>query len=169
MVRRFRPAPFALTAAMIAAVAGSAAVAIPGRAATTGTSATATILAPIAIVEIKKLNFGGILPPASGSQLFTVSTAGVITASAGTGQAVGGGHHAGEYSITGTTGEAFVLTLSSNGCTSAFLNLDSIQHNIGVPFTFPKPNFNIGGVLQVAAGVAPGPYTCIYGIEAKYP
>lgn len=138
-----------------------------GNPATLTINATVNILAPILISEDMSLSFGKILPPGTGSQLFTVGTDGSMTVGAGSRQAVSG-HRPGQYDITGTNGADYNLTVAFDGCTNVNLNLSGSANNAPVPTKLNQLDIKVGGSLTVASAVPEGTHFCKYSIMAEY-
>ncbi len=147
---------------------GAMAQSNPGNPASLPTKVVVNILAPILISEDFNLSFGKLIPPTTGVQSFTVGTDGTMTVGTGDGQAISG-HRAGQYDITGTAGEQYLLTVAFNGCSDANLNMSGATNNAPVPTILNQLDVNVGGTLAVAAGVPLGSHTCSYSITAQYP
>jgi hypothetical protein len=137
----------------------------------------ATVVRPIAVVEISQLNFGVVFPSASPSRI-TVTPAGDLVLS-DPAQVSGGAHSAGVFEVDGQAGRAFSITLpptiTLNGPAST-LTVDELTYALeSPPPSGPaQPNsdtvfrFGVGGVLTLPPAQAPGRYTGVYAVTVTY-
>lgn len=131
---------------------------------------------PVLFTENQGLNFGKIVPPTSGSQVFTVdANSGLgspkIPPGPNDGFIVSGEKRA-EISIAGGPDVDFlaVTVLPVIGsCTLPGTNLFFLESKFASPASKLPINLNIGGSLNVLSGVSPGPGTCSYTIDVVFP
>jgi Domain of unknown function (DUF4402) len=164
-----RPARIgALVAVLLCGMtAGTVLAGNPGNPAVYNATSSVRLLAPILITEVQHLDFGRILAPSLAIQYFTVGEDDTMTVGPGTGQSIGG-FHAGQYDITGTPGEPYLLRVEFAGCSDGHLGLTGLAVN--PPFATPldQHNIKIGGSLFVLPGISLGVHTCAYSIHAEY-
>ena len=139
-----------------------------------GASATASaaIVAPIAVSETTSLNFGH-LSPSSFSGTLTVSTSGTTTSTNIT-ELPGVAVSQGVFSVTGDGGAAFGITLPrsatlSNGANTMTVN--GFNHDAGAAPSLGgggSREVNVGATLNVGANQAGGSYTGSYSITVNY-
>lgn len=128
---------------------------------------------PIVMTEQQKLDFGQIIPPETGVQSFSVSSAGVGSPKQGAqGPNQGfivGGEQKGIINVTGDALNGFGVgdAIVPNSCSDPTkVSLTSVSTDV-VGATFPLV-INVGGTLNVKAGTLPQVGTCEYTIEVNY-
>jgi hypothetical protein len=145
--------------------------------ATATASVTATIIAPITITNALDMNFGNVVVQSGGastSGTVVIAPAGTRTRTAGVSlPSTTGTFTAASFTIEGTSGYAYAITIPSTGYTitkattfekmtvSAFTSSPSSK---GI-LTGVSETLNIGATLNVAAGQVPGVYTNATGFD----
>jgi uncharacterized protein DUF4402 len=134
-------------------------------------SATISVLEEISIQEEAALNFGQILAPTTGSQIFTVPFDG-SPPSPGPGDGVfQGGQLTGAVSFFGNDNAPFTISIVIGGCSgfTAPVTLTEILITPG-PYTLDatlSTAINIGGTINVPSN-ASGSGFCTYTLNADY-
>ena len=138
-------------------------------AATASGSASATVLAPIAISAGNTLQFGNFSPVASGTVIVAAAdggrtaTGGVILA--------GGTVSAGTFTVTGTGAQTFAITypgsvnLSREGGGTMALQVAGAATGT---LSSGTATINVGGTLTVATNQTAGAYTGSYTMTVEY-
>lgn len=128
---------------------------------------------PIIMEQEQGLDFGQIIPPETGVQSFTVSSAGVGSPKQGaqgpTQGFIVGGEQNGIINVTGDAANGFVVgddAVPSSCTDSANVSLTSVSTQV-VGAVFPLV-INVGGTLNVKAGTPPHVGICEYTIEVNY-
>ncbi|WP_341710768.1 DUF4402 domain-containing protein [Erythrobacter sp.] len=153
------------------------AVAAPGNTATaTDGSATAQIVAPIAITHVsgESLNFGIIVPDSAGSSVVSITTGGA--GSVPTGNAVvvdASAQQADAFDVTGDANRGFSIsttggTVSNGTQTMAFSTSFDTTAGSGTLSGTGTASFTVGGDLTVGAAQAAGTYTGSYSATVAY-
>lgn len=148
-------------------------------AATASSDATATIIAPIGITKNVDLAFGNIAANAStaGTVELTASATPSRTPTTVTLPASTGTVTAAKFTLNGTTGLAYTVTLPSGASTlTSGANtmtvdtwVDSLTAHAGTIDTTPADNiFYVGGTLHVGAAQAAGTYTGTFDVVVAY-
>lgn len=158
---------------LLAAWSGTA-LAAPGTVGATATatgSATATILAPIAVSHTPSaaLNFGEFTAGSGGTVV--VSPAGSGSATGAAALVLGSATTADAFAIDGDPNRGFaIVTAGGNvsfaGASMTFTTLPSAA--TGTLNSAGAAGFTIGGTLSVPANAAPGRYTGTYGVTVNY-
>ena len=138
------------------------------------TTATATIVTPIAISKTSNLAFGSIA-------VGTISGGTAIVGFNGTRSFTGtcsgpaGGVTSAAFTVTGTNGASFTITLPasvtlSNGAVTMTLDTWDNELGVGPSYTLTGGSvpFRLGGTLHVAAAQATGAYTASFDVEVGY-
>ena len=160
----------AVAAAFAAGVISHSAIA----ATDTGT-ANARIVTPIAVAETTQMNFGDIQPDAAATTV-ALSTAGATTPTGGT--IVTGIPSQGVFSVTGTTGAAYSVTLPGDGVVTLTgpgpaMAVNGFNHDAGATPAIGAggtSTLNIGATLSVAGSAAQtaGDYAGTYDVTVDY-
>ncbi|QKG70607.1 DUF4402 domain-containing protein [Erythrobacter mangrovi] len=165
---------------MLAAVAATFAVpafAAPGNTATaTDGSATAQIVAPIAITHVatESLNFGIIVPDSAASSVISITTGGVGSVASGGAVVVdASAQQADAFDVTGDANRSFSIattagTVSNGAQTMAFSTSFDTVAGSGTLDGAGTASFTVGGDLTVGAGQAAGTYTGSYSATVSY-
>ena len=160
---------FGVAGLAIAALAGT--FANTAQAATEPFTATANvaILATLDVTEDVQLNFGRVILGSAGSFVVVVTPGGALTPAptGGTGFSHDGGQLAGDFSVTGTTGATFDVTLSSPSCGDAGLALSALTNNVSDNNLTTGGAFETGGTLTVASTTTVGNLTCTYTVDVN--
>lgn len=140
----------------------------------TGT-ANARVITPITVTEITQMNFGDIQPEA-GATTVTLSTTGVATPSGAT--VVTGSPSQGVFTVTGTTGASYSITLPADGDVQLSgpgpdMQVTGFNHDAGATPTIGVGNsstLNIGAVLNVdgSGAQSAGDYSGTYDVTVDY-
>jgi len=135
--------------------------------------ATAEVVAAIAIVQDRALDFGLIIPAGStGTLVIAATDAGTATPTTVT--AVGAQNASGKFTVTGTGSNTFLATIdatsvlagpSSSSMTATFSN--SLASNIGT-LSSGTLVFYIGGSLAVGASQTLGSYVGTHSVAVAY-
>jgi|TARA_B110000211_G_C13931047_1_gene487197 hypothetical protein len=145
--------------------------------ATASATVTATIIAPIAIVNAVDMNFGNIAVQAGGagsSGTVVIAPAGTRTGTAGvTLPSTTGTFTAASFNIGGASAYTYVITIPSTGYVitkAATLETMTVSAFTSTPsstgiLTGGAETLNIGATLNVAAGQAPGVYSNTTGFD----
>ena len=162
----------------ILAVLGLALITVTGAQATVSgasatASATADIIAPIAIINISgsTLAFGQIVPVAAGT--VTVATDGTRTFS-GVQIVPASPTTAAQFQVTGNPNNTFSITLPASTTISSGTNnmtVDAFTSNptsTGTLDNTGNKTLNVGGTLHVAANQAIGHYTGTFAVTVAY-
>jgi Mat/Ecp fimbriae major subunit len=162
--------PRLITAAML--LAGSAASAQTS-VTLAGQTATATVLQGLTLTNTAALNFGRIVNAVTAGTAI-MSTGGVVSVTGGVTAAPAGGPSTGNFTVTGTTGNAINITLPGAPITltsgANTMTVTAFTNSAGAnPVAFTSPlAFRIGGTLNVGANQAPGAYTGTYSVTVAY-
>jgi hypothetical protein len=165
----------AIKSALISAfVLGAAVLGASSYAANTATSnATATVIAPIAIVGTVDLQFGKFA--ASGTTGTVVMTpAGVRTATGGVVLSAVAPGAAASYNVTGDTTASYTITLPASAVTiTSGANNMTVASFTSTPattgtLTAGAQTLTVGGTLSVGASQATGAYTGTYTVTVQY-
>jgi hypothetical protein len=165
-----------ILAAAVATFAVPAAAA-PGNTATASDgSATATIIAPIAITHQsgEELNFGVILPDVSASSVVSITTGGVGSVSSGSALVVDASAQAADgFDVTGDANRGFDITTTGGSVTSGANSMTfttSYQSSTGSGTLDASgvASFTVGGALTVGANQAAGTYSGTYSATVTY-
>jgi len=162
----------ALSGALFIGLAGISNTALGASA--TGT-ATATIVTPIGITAGANLQFGNMLSSAVAGTA-TVAATSSATAVYGSGVSAagtGGTSNAGTFSITGSTGVAYTLTVPASvtlnsGANSMTATLNGSIANGTNTLSASPTTLYVGGVLSVGANQAAGSYSGTYSVTVTY-
>ena len=135
--------------------------------ATATASATATIVTPISIVKDVDMNFGNIAVQAANPGTVTLppTLAAVRTKTGGvTLPAVTGTVTAAKFTVNGTSGYLYNITLPSSAVTlsdgaSHTMDATSFVNSAAGTLTGGTEDFYVGATLAVAAAQTPGVYT----------
>ncbi|HYC03525.1 MAG TPA: DUF4402 domain-containing protein [Azospirillaceae bacterium] len=155
---------------VLAAVAGSA------NAATSNFTASATVVAPIAVTTGTNLSFGGIIASASAGTV-VIDAAGARSTTGGA-TASGGTVSAASFNVTGAPSTAYNITLPASA------NISSGGDNMSVAFAAAThltggstartltaggtDTFNLGGTVSVGANQAAGSYSGTFTMTVNY-
>ena len=158
---------FALLATVVVGLSSLSSVAL---AASVNGTANAQVLAPIVVTVGAPLNFGTIAGNAAGTVIIAASggartfSGGVVGTSAASG--------AGAFTLTGTTGNTFAITLPGTA-----LTVVSGANSMGYTVTASAATgsivagaaaFTVGGTLSVGLNQAVGSYTGQYPVTVEY-
>ncbi len=138
-------------------------------------NANAEILTDLALTNPTELDFGKIVAPSAGTELFTVSTSGVMSEGGGDGSAVSG-HQAGVLDLNGDAGETVILNTSgttfpvtcTGGTGTVTLNAISFSNASPTLDTSGVASVNLGGTLEVGSDATSDVFTCAYIVEGDY-
>jgi hypothetical protein len=148
---------FALAVVMIAITANTfAQVSAP-------TTASATIVAPIAIIKNTDMNFGNVYVSATVAGTVVLAPAGTRSVTGGAGlPGVAGTVSAATFVVTGTAGATYAITLPASvtltGPTTMTVDVFTSNPVTGL-LTGGTQNLQVGATLNVAAAQATGVYT----------
>lgn len=176
MQRQFKQSSLRAALALALAAVTLSSQAVEGTA-----SATATVIAPIAISKAMDLNFGKFAPGAGGS--ITVSTSGAPT-STGIVRSTTATPTAAKFNVTGDanatyaityTGTSTVLTDAADNTMAMTIHSDLTGGN-GTTTTVSSGTLSetgsesifVGGTLTVAANQVPGTYTGAVKVQVEY-
>lgn len=124
----------------------------------------------ITLSETVPLNFGKIVRPNAGVQLFTITPGGGLLPGPGSGSFING-QQVGQASLTGKDGELFLITVqplgtgACNGFPAGTVNVTEVTVTPGNGTL--DAVLNIGGTLQVSSS-AEGIGTCTFFLSAEY-
>ena len=144
------------------------------QAATTNGTATAKVLAPIAIVAGANLNFGTIAAGAAiGTVVITPAGARSFTGSVGLVTDGANAPTAGVFTVTGAAGYTFAITLPATATITSGANNMTVNTFTSTPsgtgtLVAGTATLNVGGTLNVAANQAAGNYTGTYPVTVNY-
>lgn len=140
-----------------------------GQASANGT-ATAVIVTPISLTNQRDLTFGNIAAGPGGTVTITNADPGVVSS---TGVSLVGGiaRTSGQFTVGGTTGLAYTVTLPasttiSNGAVTMTVN--AFTHNASGTLPAASEIFFVGGTLNIGAAQATGSYTGTYSVQVSY-
>jgi hypothetical protein len=142
--------------------------------AATGTgTATAKVLAPIAIVAGANLNFGTIASGAVGTVVLT--PAGARSATGGVGLVTDGANApaSGVFTVTGGAGYGFSITLPVTATITSGANTMTVGTFTSTPvasgtLVAGTATVNVGGTLNVGLNQVAGSYTGTYPVTVNY-
>ncbi|MEO8023128.1 DUF4402 domain-containing protein [Polaromonas sp.] len=158
---------FSLLAAVIAT---ASTLSVSALAATATGTASATVLAPIAIAAGTALNFGTLAGNASGGTV--VVTAAGARSTTGTVVVTGAAFSAGAFTVTGTGASTFAVTYpgSFNVSANAGANTMAVVVNGAATGTLVGGTVSlpVGGTLTVGANQVAGSYTGTYTMTVEY-
>ena len=139
---------------------------------TASATGTAEIVAPIAIANAVDMNFGNVAEAGAGTVILdpagTRTTTGSVTLPAITGTVT-----AASFTVTGTSGYTYTITLPSTdytitrtaGAETMIVNAFTSNPNGTGTLTGGSETLNVGATLNVAAGQVPGTYTNATGFD----
>lgn len=157
-------------ASVAAAAFATPAAAAPGDTATTSGTATAEIVAPIAITHTTgaALDFG-IMTAGTGGTV-VVTTAGVGTPTGDVVLISGSANSADAFSVTGDASRTFTIVTTDGSVTSGTNSMDFTTNAAatGTLSAAGAASFSVGGTLTVASGQAAGSYTGSYDATVTY-
>jgi hypothetical protein len=139
--------------------------------ATTGSAdASATIIAPLAIVKDVDLRFGNIASGAAAGSV-VLSTNGIRTPSNVILPSVTGTYSAAQFTVSGLIGATYEITLPasttiSNGSVS--MTIDNFIHDATEVLNGGSETFNVGATLNLDAGQDAGAYTGTFNVTVDY-
>lgn len=145
------------------------AVAAPGDTDTTQGTATAEIVAPIAITHDSgaSLNFGTVASGDAGTVV--VSQAGALGGGSTATTLTGSTYSADSFTVTGDAGRSFSITTTGGNVTSG---TDTMAFTTDAPasgtLTGGTASFSVGGTLTVGANQAAGSYSGSYDATVTY-
>lgn len=153
--------------ALAAAVVGLAAFPMASEAADATGTATASVVAPIAITQAANLSFGTIAPTGTAGTV-TIATGGART-STNVDLFTSGAGSAGQFNVTGEGTSTFSTTIPG-------INLVSGSDTMAATFTNDAPSaltggaatINVGGELAVGAAQPTGSYTGTFTVTVAY-
>lgn len=156
--------------AVLAGTVAMPALAAPGDTATTQGTATAQVVAPIAITHNAgaALSFGTMT--AGNGGLVRVDAAGAGTVSGEVRLVAGGTTSADAFTVTGDANRAFSIT-TGNGTVTAGANSMAFTTTAAASGTLNASgttSFRVGGTLTVASNQAAGSYTGSYNATVTY-
>lgn len=140
-------------------------------------SATAKIIAPIALTNPTALNFGAIIPSASaGTAILSTANARSITGGVTLGNSTGVA--AASFNVSGQANATYAITLPadnavklSNGTPADDMALSSWNSSLGATGTLDgtgAQNFKVGATVSVAANQTAGNYSATYSVSVNY-
>ncbi|MEA3480225.1 MAG: DUF4402 domain-containing protein [Bacteroidota bacterium] len=139
---------------------------------TASATGTAEIVAPIAIANAVDMNFGNVAEAGAGTVILdpagTRTTTGSVTLPAITGTVT-----AASFTVTGTSGYTYTITLPSTdytitrtaGAETMIVNTFTSNPSGTGTLTGGSETLNVGATLNVAAGQVPGTYTNATGFD----
>lgn len=140
--------------------------------ATASATGTAEIVAPIAIANAVDMNFGNVAESGAGTVILdpagTRTTTGSVTLPAITGTVT-----AASFTVTGTSGYTYTITLPSTdytitrtaGAETMIVNAFTSNPNGTGTLTGGSETLDVGATLNVTAGQVPGTYTNATGFD----
>lgn len=139
---------------------------------TASATGTAEIVAPIAIANAVDMNFGNVAESGAGTVILDPAGTRTITGSV-TLPAITGTVTAASFTVTGTSGYTYTITLPSTdytitrtaGAETMIVNAFTSNPNGTGTLTGGSETLNVGATLNVAAGQVPGTYTNATGFD----
>lgn len=139
---------------------------------TASATGTAEIVAPIAIANAVDMNFGNVAEAGAGTVILDPAGTRTITGSV-TLPAITGTVTAASFTVTGTSGYTYTITLPSTdytitrtaGAETMIVNAFTSNPNGTGTLTGGSETLNVGATLNVAAGQVPGTYTNATGFD----
>ena len=141
----------------------------------TSTTASATIVAPIAIADGTELMFGNIISDGTASTV-TIAPDGARTATAGArfSTALPGTFGASSFVVTGEGNSTYAITLPIDGAislagpaTSTAMTLSSFT-SVGGTLAAGTETLTVGATLNIGASQLPGAYSGTYTVTVSY-
>ena len=141
-----------------------------GQAASASASASATVIAAIAVSKTADMNFGSVVPTSSAANV-ALSSAGAVTSTLTT----TGAHSAAAFSVTGGNNETYAITLPTTASlsdgASHTMTVDTFTSSVGTGTTLSGTGtgaFNVGATLHVGANQVAGAYTGTFNVTVVY-
>ena len=138
----------------------------------TGT-ATANVLAPLAISQTTGMDFGDVAGDTTSATTVVLTTAGAT--SSGDGAYTGGTPAAGTFAVTGGNSLAYSITLPGAAVTltsgANTMTVDTFNHDAGGSPALDgtgNGSFNVGATLNLGAAQAAGVYNGTYTVTVEY-
>ena len=158
-----------LDAAVLAALYSQTA-----RAADVTGTATAEVLAPLAISQTTQMNFGDVAGDSASATTVVLTTAGAT--SSVDGAYTGGSPAAGAFAVTGGASLAYSITLPADGTVvltgpGVDMDVDGFNHDAGGSPALDgtgNDSFNVGATLSLGAGQVAGTYNGSYTVTVDY-
>lgn len=141
-------------------------------AATVDGNASATVLAPLAVIEKASMAFGGVSGDPLIASSVTLDTAGTVTANPGA-WADQSGTAAGGFNVTGGVGAVYTITLPAsttvtNGGNTMTVNNFTKSVVTGTIDGIDNTDFTVGADLLIGAAQAQGAYSGTYVMTVNY-
>lgn len=135
----------------------------------TGT-ASATIVAPIAISQSTAMNFGNIAPTATAGTVVLATNGGTTASNV---DILAGSASAAAFAVTGTGSAAYSITLPTSVTLSSgtdTMTVDAFSHDAGATpaLSTGADSFNVGATLNVGASQPGGTYAGSYTVSVSY-
>lgn len=144
------------------------------QAATTNGTATAKVLAPIAIAAGANLNFGSVAASAALGTV-VITPAGARSVTGGVGAVTDGANSptSGVFTVTGAAGIGFSITLPATATITSGVNTMTVNAFTSTPsgtgtLVAGTATVNVGATLNVAANQVAGSYTGTYPVTVNY-
>lgn len=137
-----------------------------------GTTATATSLTPISLLEVVPMDFGTVAGSSTASTVI-LDTVGARTTTGGAQTLPAGPSSAASFQITGSASQTYILTMSASATLESSggqqMTISSFVNNSSG--TIPASgieNFAVGGTLNLNAAQAAGTYSTTIGAGSPY-
>lgn len=137
-----------------------------------GTTATATSLTPISLLEVVPMDFGTVAGSSTASTV-VLDTVGARTTTGGAQVLPAGPSASASFQITGSANQTYILTLSASATLESTggqqMTITSFVNNsIGTIPISGIENFAVGGTLNLNAAQAAGTYSTTIGAGSPY-
>ena len=141
------------------------------------TNASLTVREAVALTNVASLNFGVLDAPTDLTTTYTLTSAGVPTATGGNGTFISGSA-AGNITVAGENGQTVDLSIATGACTVVGITLASMEATYeGSAFNNTTANtavvnsgaaMGVGGAVSIDVGTATGAATCAYTVTVAY-
>ncbi|HEX7048553.1 MAG TPA: DUF4402 domain-containing protein [Gammaproteobacteria bacterium] len=134
--------------------------------------ATATIVQAIGLTNGGDLAFGSLVIDAATAGTVVIAADGTKSSTGGVTTTTAQATSAAQFTVTGTTGYAYTVTLPASASLSdggtATMTVDTFTENSTGTLTTGSETFGVGGTLNVTAGQTAGTYTGTFNVSVAY-
>lgn len=162
-----------LGAASLAALAAATSASAQSTATATGT-ASVTIIAPITLSKVTDMDFGKVVPNGTSAGTVALSAAASTTPTASGVTLLTSSKSAAKFTVGGTVGQTYALTLPASAVNLGFTGLDvdtftSATAGSGtISATAASNDIYVGATLHVPATVTAGTYSGAFNVSVNY-